>query len=79
MSTRPRTARFRTWVTPETLALIERAAEIRGQSVMSDFVAETALAAAHRAITQAELTRAVMEHHEAFARTILKPTNSAPR
>jgi len=57
---------------------VERAAEIRGQS-MSDFVAETALAAAHRAIAQAELTRAVMEHHEAFARTILKPTNSAPR
>jgi uncharacterized protein (DUF1778 family) len=47
---------------------VERAAEIRGQSV-SDFVAETALAAAHRAITQAELTRAMMEHHEAFART----------
>jgi uncharacterized protein (DUF1778 family) len=78
MSTRPRTARFPTWVTPETLALMVRAAEIRGQSV-SDFVAETALAAAHPAITQVELTRAVMEHHEAFTRTILKPTNSAPR
>jgi uncharacterized protein (DUF1778 family) len=78
MSTRPRTVRFRPRVTPETFALVERAAEIRGQSV-SDFVAETALAAAHRAITQAELTRAVMEHHEAFTRTILKPTNSAPR
>ena len=78
MSTRPRTVRFRPRVTPETFALVARAAEIRGQS-MNDFIAETAVAAAHRAIAQAELTRAVMEHHEAFARTILKPTNSAPR
>ena len=36
-------------------------------------------AAVDRAIAQAELTRAVMEHHEAFARTIPKPTSSAPR
>jgi uncharacterized protein (DUF1778 family) len=46
---------------------------------MNDFIAETAVAAAHRAIAQAELTRAVMEPHEAFARTIPKPTSSAPR
>ncbi|HZY23807.1 MAG: DUF1778 domain-containing protein [Microvirga sp.] len=78
MSTRPRTVRFRPRVTPETFALVARAAEIRGQS-MNDFIAETAVAAAHRAIAQAELTRAVMEHHEAFARTIPKPTSSAPR
>ena len=53
MSTRPRTVRFRPRVTPETFALVARAAEIRGQS-MNDFIAETAVAAAHRAIAQAE-------------------------
>jgi uncharacterized protein (DUF1778 family) len=78
MSTRPRTVRFRARVTPETLAVVERAAEIKGQSV-SDFVITTAEAAAHRAVEQAELIRAAMQHHEAFTEAMLKPMDSTSR
>jgi uncharacterized protein (DUF1778 family) len=73
MRTCPRTVRFRARVTPETLAVVHRAAEIEGKS-LSDFVAASSEAAAHRAIAQAELIRAAMEHHEAFSRTVLEPT-----
>jgi uncharacterized protein (DUF1778 family) len=73
MSTRPRIIRFRARGTPKALATVERAAEVEGKSV-SDFVAASSEAAAHRAIAQAELNRAAIEHHEAFNRTVLEPT-----
>jgi uncharacterized protein (DUF1778 family) len=52
---------------------VERAAEVEGKSV-SDFVAASSEAAAHRAIAQAELIRAAIEHHAAVNRTVLEPT-----
>jgi uncharacterized protein (DUF1778 family) len=71
MKTAERRVRLKARVTPETLAIVKRAAEIKGLSV-GDFVSAVVEAAADRAIEQAETIRVSVEDHEAFSRAIQK-------
>jgi uncharacterized protein (DUF1778 family) len=78
MSQEPaRTARIEARIAPEVLAVVKRAAEIRGRSV-SDFVVSAAQEAAHRSIEEIQIIRLSVEDQRAFAQAILDPPPLAP-
>lgn len=67
-----RSTRLETRVTPETKALLQRAAAIRGRS-LSDFVVSSAQEAAERAIREHDvITLSVRDSHR-FAELMLNP------
>jgi uncharacterized protein (DUF1778 family) len=72
-----RTARIEARIAPEVLAVVKRAAEIRGRSV-SDFVVSAAQEAAHRTIEEIQIIRLSVEDQRAFAQAILDPPPLAP-
>jgi uncharacterized protein (DUF1778 family) len=72
-----RTARIEARIAPEVLAVVKRAAEIRGRSV-SDFVVSAAQEAAHRTIEEIQIIRLSVEDQRAFAQAILDPPPLTP-
>jgi uncharacterized protein (DUF1778 family) len=67
-----RTERIEARTTPDTLALIRRAAEIQGRSV-SDFVVDAAHRAAHQAIEDDHVIRLSAEDQRRFVEALLNP------
>lgn len=67
-----RTSRLETRISPETLALVRRAAEIEGRSI-SDFVVAAAQDAARRTIADVEIIRLSRAAQEKFAALLLNP------
>jgi uncharacterized protein (DUF1778 family) len=72
-----RTARIEARIAPETLAIVKRAAEIRGRSV-SDFVVAAAQEAAYRAIEETQVIRLSVEDQRMITEAILDPPPLAP-
>ncbi|HUP03597.1 MAG TPA: DUF1778 domain-containing protein [Bryobacteraceae bacterium] len=67
-----RTARLEARIAPEALAVVRRAAEIRGRSV-SDFVVAAAQEAATRTITETGIIRLAVEGQREMAALLLHP------
>ena len=59
-------------LSPDTLVLIERAAEIEGKSV-SDFVVAVSISAAQRTINDSEIILLSVEDQQRFAELLLNP------
>lgn len=70
-----RTSQIELRITPATLDLVKRAAEIQGQSV-SDFVAAAAQEAAQRIIDDSQILRLSLDDQRTFAEAVANP--SAP-
>jgi uncharacterized protein (DUF1778 family) len=78
MPTAPaRTARLEARITPDSLAVVKRAAELQGRSV-SDFVVSAAQEVARRTIEDAQIIRLSVEDQRAFVDAILNPPPLAP-
>jgi len=67
-----RTARIEARITPATLAVVRRAAEIQGRSV-SDFVVAAAKEAASRTIEETDIIRLSVEGQRQIAELIMNP------
>lgn len=67
-----RTARIEARISPQTLEIIRRAAEIQGRSV-SEFVAAAALGTAQRAVSEAEVLNLSSSAQEHFISLLLNP------
>lgn len=72
-----RTARIEARITPDTLLIVKRAAELQGRSV-SDFVVAAAREAAQRAIEEEHIIRLSVEDQIRFAELILNPPEPSP-
>jgi uncharacterized protein (DUF1778 family) len=79
MSTRQatRSARLEARISPDTLAVVKRAAEIQGRSV-SDFVVAAAQDAAQRAIEETQVIRLTLADQRALTDAILNPPEPTP-
>jgi uncharacterized protein (DUF1778 family) len=71
------TARIEARITPASLAVVRRAAEIEGRSV-SDFVVSAAQEAARRTIEETEIIRLSVEDQRKIAELILNPPDPNP-
>jgi uncharacterized protein (DUF1778 family) len=67
-----RAARIEVLITPENMAVIERAAEIQGRTVKK-FVAAAAREVAHREIEQTHIIRLSVEDHKRFMEALRNP------
>ena len=67
------TARLEARISTDLHSMLKRAAELQGRT-MTDFV----VAAAHRAIEQAEVIRLSLADQECFAQALLSPPKPAP-
>ena len=67
-----RTARLEARITPDSLAVVRRAAELQGCSV-SDFVVAAAQDAAYRTIEETQLIRLSVDDQRRFAELLLNP------
>lgn len=67
-----RTARVEARISPESLDIIRRAAEIQGRSI-SDFVVAAAQEAAQRALVEVEIVRLSRAAQEQFASVVIEP------
>ena len=67
-----RTARIEARITPATLAVVRRAAEIQGRSI-SDFVVSAAQEAASRTIEETDIIRLSVEGQRQLAELLLNP------
>lgn len=67
-----RTARLEARITPDSLAVVRRAAELQGCSV-SDFVVAAAQDAAYRTIEETQLIRLSVDDQRRFAEVLLNP------
>lgn len=67
-----KSARLAARVTPETLSLFKRAAEIEGRSV-SDFIVVAAQKAAQEAVAELEVLKLSRENQEHFLDSLLTP------
>ncbi|MBI3759696.1 MAG: DUF1778 domain-containing protein [Deltaproteobacteria bacterium] len=72
-----RTTRLETRISPDTLTMVKRAAEIQGRSV-SDFVVSAAHEAAQKTIEEAQIIRLSVEDQRALAESILNPPEPSP-
>ncbi len=72
-----RSARIEARIAPEALLIVKRAAEIQGRSV-SDFVVDSALSMAQKAIEETQIIRLAVEDQRAIAESILNPPPLAP-
>jgi uncharacterized protein (DUF1778 family) len=77
MASEARTARVEARITPDSLDLIRRAAEITGRSV-SDFLVAAAQEAAQRTIADVEILRLSRQAQERFAALLLDPPAPTP-
>lgn len=67
-----RSARLEARITPETLTLAKRAAEIEGRS-LSDFIATAVQSAARRIIEDTHVLRLTVEGQRRFAQALIEP------
>ena len=74
---RTRSERIEARTTPDTLAIVRRAAEIQGRSV-SDFVMSAAEQAARRTLEDAHVIRLSAEDQVRFVEALLDPSPPAP-
>jgi uncharacterized protein (DUF1778 family) len=72
-----RSTRLEAKLSPETLALVKRAAEIEGRSV-SDFVVAAARRAAQRTIAETHVLRLTLADQRALADALGTPPKPAP-
>ncbi len=72
-----RSSRLEARITPDSLDVIRRAAEIQGRSV-SDFVVAAVQEAAHRTIDETQLIRLSISDQRAFVEALLNPPPLAP-
>jgi len=72
-----RSARLEARLSPASLALVKRAAELQGRSV-SDFVVAAAQEAAKRAVQEAQIVQLSLEDQRAVMEAILHPPPLAP-
>jgi uncharacterized protein (DUF1778 family) len=71
-----RSTRLQARLSPETLAVVKRAAEIEGRS-MSDFVIAAALQAAQRTIAETQVLRLSLADQRALAEALAAPPKPA--
>ena len=71
-----RSTRLQARLSPETLAVVKRAAEIEGRSV-SDFVIAAALQAAQRTIAETQVLRLSLADQRALAEALAAPPKPA--
>jgi len=74
---RTRSTRLQARLSPETLALVKRAAEIEGRSV-SDFVVTAARQAAQRTIAETQIIRLSVADQQALAEALANPPKPTP-
>lgn len=72
-----RSTRLEARLSPETLAVVKRAAEIEGRSV-SDFVIAAARRAAQRTIAETDVLRLALADQRALAGALAVPPKPAP-
>jgi uncharacterized protein (DUF1778 family) len=72
-----RSTRLEARLSPETLAVVKRAAEIEGRSV-SDFVVAAARHAAQRTIAETQVLHLALADQKALAEALLTPPKPAP-
>lgn len=72
-----RSERIEARTTPDTLAIVRRAAEIQGRSV-SEFVVSAAEQAARRAIEDEQIIRLSAAEQVRFVEALLNPSPPAP-
>jgi uncharacterized protein (DUF1778 family) len=72
-----RSERIEARATPDTLAIVRRAAEIQGRSV-SEFVVSAAEQAARRAIEDEQIIRLSAAEQVRFVEALLNPSPPAP-
>lgn len=73
-----RSMRLETRVTPETKALLQRAAAIRGRS-LSDFVVASAQAEAERTVREHDVIALSVRDSQRFAELVLNPSEPNER
>jgi uncharacterized protein (DUF1778 family) len=74
---RARSTRLEAKLSPETLALVKRAAEIEGRSV-SDFVVAAAREAAQRTVAETDVLRLTLADQRALAEALGAPPKPKP-
>jgi uncharacterized protein (DUF1778 family) len=74
---RTRSTRLQARLSPETLALVKRAAEIEGRSV-SDFVVTAAYQAAQRTIAETQVIHIALADQQALAAALSTPPKPVP-
>ena len=72
-----RTARIEARIAPDALLIVKRAAELQGRSV-SDFIVDSALNIAHKAIEETHIIRLAVEDQRAVADAIFNPPPLTP-
>jgi uncharacterized protein (DUF1778 family) len=72
-----RTARIEARIAPDSLLIVKRAAELQGRSV-SDFLVDSALTMAQKAIEETHIIRLAVEDQRAVAESILNPPPLTP-
>ena len=72
-----RTARIEARIAPEALMVVKRAAELQGRS-LSDFLVDSAVTMAQRAIEETHIIRLAVEDQRAIAEAILNPPPLTP-
>lgn len=75
--TQTRSERIEARTTPDTLAIVRRAAEIQGRSI-SEFVVSAAEQAARRAIEDEQIIRLSAAEQVRFVEALLNPPPPAP-
>lgn len=73
----PRSTRLEARLSPATLAVVKRAAEIEGRSV-SDFVVAAAREAAQRTIAETQVLHLSLADQRALAEALITPPKPAP-
>jgi uncharacterized protein (DUF1778 family) len=72
-----RSTRLEARLSPETLAVVKRAAEIEGRSV-TDFVVAAARQAAQRTIAETQVLRLALVDQRALAEALIAPPKPRP-
>jgi uncharacterized protein (DUF1778 family) len=72
-----RSTRLEARLSPDTLAVVKRAAEIEGRSV-SDFVVAAARQAAQRTIAETQVLDLALADQQALAEALIAPPKPAP-
>jgi uncharacterized protein (DUF1778 family) len=67
-----RTARVEAWISPDALAVVERAAEIQGRSV-SEFIVDAAQQVAQQTIEETAIIRLSVEDQRQIMESLLNP------
>jgi uncharacterized protein (DUF1778 family) len=72
-----RSARIEARIAPDALRIVKRAAELQGRSV-SDFVVDSAVNMARKAVEETDIVRLAVEDQRAVAEAIFNPPPLTP-